>query len=582
MAVGERRLNTNWRLWAVVAAMAIGALVIILRLAQLQILDHQRYATEARQMHISQETVSDRRGALLDRNGYPLAASEDAFNVMVERRAWSKPEEAAAAANKISEVTHVPAPDMLSIIAGTDVFEVPVASSLNYEQATAVRKLGLPGVRLLESSRRVYPEGNLAAQLLGFVGHDGAGLSGLEADLEATLGGAKGTLTYERDGLGNQIAVGSRNETPSQPGANVVLTLDRFIQRLAEKELQKAIDAHKAAGGTVIVIQPKTGQILAMASLPTADLTKPDLSDASKLALFRNRAITDTFEPGSIFKLVTASAALDLGLVSPSTWWYDEGVVNLSGWSIHNWDFSANGSQTVQQILSKSLNTGAAWLAGLCGPDRFYDYVRRFGFGSPTGVGLSGEASGQVRTPQNDPDNWRPVDMATNSFGQGISVTPLQMAMAVAAIANDGLEMKPQIVKEIAGPSGRQAVPPEPARQVISADASRTLRQMMGVVVNGINKSFLDVQGYKVGGKTGTANIATGNGVYKPDAYIASFVGIAPLDDPQLAILVKIDEPKDVPWGTVVAAPVFGHIVEASLPYLKMPPTEPVLVSNLR
>ncbi len=579
--MGKRRLNTNWRLWAVIAAMALGAVVITFRLAQLQLWDHERYATEARQMHISQETVSDRRGALLDRNGYPLAASEDAFDVMVERRAWDKPDEAAAAANKISEITHAPAQDMLSLVAKTDVFEVPVARALDYAQAAAVRKLGLTGVRLLEASRRVYPEGNLAAQLLGFVGHDGAGLSGLEADLEQTLGGAKGTLTYERDGLGNQIAVGSRNETPSQPGANVVLSLDRFIQRLAEKELQQAIDAHKATGGTVIVIQPKTGQILAMASNPMADLTKPDLSDESKLALFRNRAITDPYEPGSVFKLVTASAALDLGLVSPSTWWYDEGVVNVGGWSIHNWDFSANGSQTVQQILSKSLNTGAAWLSSLCGPDRFYDYVHRFGFGSPTGIGLSGEAAGQVRTPQNDPDNWGAVDMATNSFGQGISVTPLQMAMTVATIANDGLSMKPQVVKEIAGPNGSQVVEPEPVRQVMSPEAARTLRQMMGVVVNGIPKSYLDVQGYKVGGKTGTANIATGNGVYKPDAYIASFVGVAPLDDPQLAILVKIDEPKDVPWGTVVAAPVFDHIVEAALPYLNVPPTEPVLVSNL-
>ncbi|HEU4758648.1 MAG TPA: penicillin-binding protein 2, partial [Dehalococcoidia bacterium] len=402
----------------------------------------------------------------------------------------------------------------------------------------------------------------------------------LEADLDPVLGGAKGSVTYERDGLGNQLALGKRREVAPQPGANVVLTIDRYIQRLAEQELDAAIKKHQATGGTIIVIQPKTGEILAMVSRPTFDLTKPDASDESKIALFRNRAITDQYEPGSVFKLITMSAALDAGLVGPDTPWYDQGVVHVNGWSIHNWDFSANGSQTVTQILSKSLNTGAAWLSQQLGPDRFYEYVDRFGFGKPTGIGLSGEATGRVRTPANDPDNWRPVDAATNSFGQGISATPLQMATALATIANDGLAMKPHIVREIASPAGPQAVQPEPAGQVISADSARTLRQMMGVVVKGIPKTFLDIQGYKVGGKTGTANIASPDGGYKPSAYISSFAGVAPLDDPVLAVLVKIDEPKDVPWGTVVAAPAFGRIVQAALPYLGVPPEGAALVAQ--
>ena len=187
-----------------------------------------------------------------------------------------------------------------------------------------------------------------------------------------------------------------------------------------------------------------------------------------------------------------------------------------------------------------------------------------------------------MRTPDNDPDGWQAVDLATNSFGQAISVTPLQMATAVATIANNGLAMKPHIVKEIVSPLGTQTVAPEPGEQVISAEAAQTLRRMMGVVVDGIPKAFLDVQGYKVGGKTGTANIATENGGYKPGAYIASFVGVAPLEDPALAVLVKIDEPKDAPWGTVVAAPAFERIVQQALAYLKVPPTEPALVSSVQ
>ncbi len=566
----------------VVASIGVGTLIVTGRLVELQIIDHQRYAAEARVTHIAQETLSDRRGALLDRNGYPLAGSEDSFDVMVEKRAWKDAAAAAEAANAIGQIAGVSASELVSTVDSAEIFEIAVARGLTYEQAKAIRELGLPGVRLLESSRRVYPEGNLAAQLLGFVGRDEVGLSGLEADLESVLGGTKGTVTYEHDGLGNQLALGDRREVAPQPGANVVLTIDRYVQRLAERELGQVIKQHEATGGTIIVVQPKTGQILAMASRPTADVTNPDLSDESKLALFRNRAITDTYEPGSVFKLVTMAAALDLGLVGPYTPWYDEGVFRADSWSIRNWDFSANGDQTVTQILSKSLNTGAAWLSSLAGPEQFYSYVDKFGFGKPTGVGLSGEAAGRVRTPENDPDNWRPVDLATNSFGQGISVTPLQIAMAVATIANDGLAMKPQIVQEIAYPGYRQTVPPESTGQVIAPETARTLRQMMGVVVDGISPSYLDVHGYRVGGKTGTANLVADDGNYKPDAYISSFVGIAPLDDPVLAVLVKIDEPKGVPWGTVVAAPAFGRLVEATLAYMKIPPTEGVAVSELQ
>jgi cell division protein FtsI/penicillin-binding protein 2 len=230
--------------------------------------------------------------------------------------------------------------------------------------------------------------------------------------------------------------------------------------------------------------------------------------------------------------------------------------------------------------LSKSLNTGAAWLSAEAGAEQFYSYVDRFGFGKQPGSGLGGEVAGQVRTPANDPDNWREVDMATNSFGQGLSATPLQVVMSAAAIANNGLMMKPQIIKEKAYPGHSETVAAEAGRQVIKPETARTLREMMGVVVEGIAPTLLDVDGYRVGGKTGTANLTVPGGGYKPDAYISSFLGIAPLDDPVLAVLVKIDEPQGTPWGTVVAAPAFDHIIEAALPYLKVPPTESVLVNR--
>jgi cell division protein FtsI/penicillin-binding protein 2 len=416
--------------------------------------------------------------------------------------------------------------------------------------------------------------------VLGFVGQDNTGLTGLEADLDTVLGGTRGTVREERDGLGRRLAIGERNEIAPLPGANVVLTIDRYIQRLAEQELDRTINENKATGGTIIVAHPKTGEILAMASRPTFDITKLDLSDDSKVTLYRNRALTDLYEPGSVFKLITTAAGIDSGTVTPNTWWYDSGALSVDTWTIRNWDLSANGPQNVQQMLSKSLNTGAAWVAQQMGPEVFYDYVDRFGFGKESGIGLSGEATGRVRTPENDSANWRTVDMATNSFGQGVSVTPLQLAMAVCAIANDGLAMKPQIVKDVVYPSGAQPVQPEPLGQVITPESAQTLQEMMGVVADSVSTHYLNVNGYDIGGKSGTANVATPDSGYKKDAYISSFVGLAPLEDPQIVVLVKIDEPKDLPWGTVVAAPAFGRIVEQTLAYLEVPPQDAALVAQ--
>jgi cell division protein FtsI/penicillin-binding protein 2 len=578
--MSKKQRGITWRLWAVVVAMGFGALVITLRLVQLQIIDHDKYAQEARLTHMAEQTLFDRRGALLDRNGYPLAASEDTFDVLVESRIWENPNTAHRAAQQLTPIVGVPEDEMVNLVADSELYEITVAQDLDYEKATAVRELGLRGIRLVPGSHRVYPEGNLAAPVLGFVGRDNIGLTGLEADLDGYLGGTRGTVIEERDALGRRLAIGDSDRVAPLPGANVVLTIDRYIQRLAEEELNRTIKENKASGGSIIVVQPKTGEILAMASRPTFDITKLDLSDESKIALYRNRAITDVYEPGSVFKLITTAAGIDSGVVGPNTWWYDSGALSVDTWTIRNWDLSANGPQNVQQMLSKSLNTGAAWVAQQTGPEKFYEYVDRFGFGKETGIGLSGEVPGRVRTPENDPANWRTVDMATNSFGQGISVTPLQLAMAVCAIANNGVAMKPQIVKEVIYPTGPEAVQPEQIGQVLSPETAQTLQDMMGVVADSVSTSYLNVKGYEVGGKSGTANVATPDNGYKQDDYISSFAGIAPLDDPQVVVLVKIDEPKDLPWGTIVAAPAFSRLVEQTLAYLEVPPQDAALVAE--
>ena len=566
------------RLAIVVAVLLVAALGLVFRLADLQLLNHQHYREQAQQEHVSRLDIVPRRGAILDRSGYPLAASVDTYDVLVDKHIWGGPDKARHPAETLADVLNRPTDDILADLESSISREVVVARGLDYQASVAVEDLGLSGVRLMRSSRRVYPEGNMAPALLGFLGRDNLGLAGLEADYDRELGGAAGALVYERDGMGNLIPVGHQKRVAAEPGADIILTIDRYMQHLVERELDATIKKHKASGGTIIIMDPRTGAILAMASRPSFDVTHLDLSDEGKADLYRNRAVTDLYEPGSVFKVITMSAALNEGLVSPQSTWVDEGVAHASGWTITNWDLSAHGVQTATQILTKSLNTGAVWLSQLLGPDRFYDYVKRFGFGQPTGAGLSGEAPGQVRTPADE--SWAEVDMATNSFGQGINVTPLQLITAVSAIANDGRLMRPYVVQEVRRGDDSQVTQPVMVRQVITAETADTLTEMMNAVVDGITAIYaISVPGYRVAGKTGTASISVPGG-YKPDSYIASFAGFVPSDDPVLAMLVKIDEPKDVPWGSAVCAPVFARLASSILPYLKVPPGAPALVQG--
>ncbi len=563
------RGHASWRIWLVIAGLLLGLVLITGRLGQLQVSEHAEYAQRARLLRTADTLLPGRRGAILDANGAPLAMSVDSYNVMVEKRAWQDRSKALAAARQLAALAGGSPEAMVEQVLSSPAFETEVSRGLDYERALAVRRLGLDGVRLVPDGRRIYPEGSLAAQLIGVVGRDGAGLSGLEADLDAFLRGHPGRMSWERDTSGQGMFWSGWQEVPASAGADVVLTIDRYLQRVVEQALDQAIKEHRARGGTVVVMDARTGAILALASRPTFDLTSPDFQDPQQVALFRNPAVTDPYEPGSVFKVITAAAAIDSGVATPNTYWYDSGVAVVGNARIYNWDFSANGPQTVTQMLTKSLNTGAVWLAQRLGAQRFYDYVHRFGFGEPTGIGLGGEAAGQVRWP-GDPQ-WSEMDLATNSFGQGISVTPIQMAAALAAIANEGKLMRPYVVKAIVTPEGVRETQPQVVRQAISPEAARTVLEMMGAVAEKIPSSLLNVPGYRVGGKTGTANLVA-NGTYKPDAYISSFAGIVPLDDPRLVVLVKIDEPQDVPWGTVVAAPVFAQVAREAMVYYRVPP----------
>jgi len=562
-----RRLTWRVALLALVLLAAAGGLVA--RLAYVQVVHHDRYLAAAQEEHLERRLVRSARGAILDRNGFPLATSIDVYDLYVDRRAWREPGAAQAVATALAPHLQQDADALLARFLDNAGGPIElIDAGLEFAAGQEIEKLGLAGVVLAGATERVYPEGDLASGVLGFLGREHTGLAGVEADLEDVLGGVPGAIYFERDGGGNPIAFGSARAEPGRPGADVRLTIDRYIQRLVENELDKQIKDHKATGGTIIVMEPKTGAILAMASRPSFRLSQLSL-DSPQLDLYRNRAVTDLYEPGSVLKVITMATAIDLDLVNPNTTYYDAGVVEKGGYTFKNWDFSTNGVTTMTQLLQKSLNTGAIWLSDQIGATRLYDSIRRFGFGESTHSGLGGEAAGLLRT--NKDSGWYPADLATNSYGQGIAATPLQLITAISSVINGGKLMRPYIVQQTSGPDGTRVFEPVVVRQAVSEQTSRTMVEMMNAVVDGVPYHRAQVKGYHVGGKTGTTLVSIPTG-YALDSTLASFVGFAPVEDPAFIMLVKIDQPQDDPLGGIVAAPVFGRLAPQILNYLNIPP----------
>lgn len=557
------------RMLTLAAVFAIAGTALVLRVAYVQLINEAHYKAEAQNEHFGQQVVRGERGAILDRNGYPLATTVDAYDVYINRPDWRDDTAAAKAAAVIAPVIGRQPQDLINDVRKTTSGLYLAYSGLAFEKGAALQGADAPGLRLVQTTARSYPEGDLASNLLGFVGRDHTGLAGIEADYDQELGGQPGTIYFERDSIGNRLALGSeRVGQKPEPGGNVRLTVDRYIQRVVEDELDTQLAKSGALGGTIIVMQPRTGAVLAIASRPGFRLSQLNLNNPNE-ALFRERAVTDVYEPGSVFKLITTSAAVDLGLVTPESTYNDTGYAQIGTSTIRNWDYSINGTTTVTQILQRSLNTGAVWMSGLIGPDKFYDYVRRFGFGAATHIGLGGEPDGLVRT--NGDPNWSQVDLATNSFGQGIAATPIQVIAAVASIVNGGKLMRPYIVEEMDTPHGPRTFQPVAVRQVVRTETAATVADMMNQVVEGVPYEAARISGYHVGGKTGTTTGATLADGTVHDGNVASFVGFAPMRDPQMIMLVKLDFKGDV-LGGQAAAPVFHDIAPAILTYLGVRP----------
>ncbi len=555
-------------------------IALILRLAQLQIAQYEEYHQRAQDEHWSHQSILAHRGRIRDATGYTLASTITVYDVYLHPGTSPSLNSATNTARTLAPLLDIPAEEILGALSKSSEEAILVKAGVCYDSGKKIAELRLPGVQCVEASKRLYPEGNLAAPLLGFVGKDNRGLTGIEADFNQELAGMVGTLVFEQDSTGMPIPVGIRQMTPPQDGADLVLTLHRYVQTMVERELDKAIEKHKASGGTIIVMEPKTGAILGMASRPSFDLTnltKLDLGKDTDMELTRNRAITDMYEPGSIFKIVTIAAALEEKKVGPKTPYQCSGRTYKCGATISTWNYTAHGQETITDLLKNSCNIGAAWVADLLGKEKLYDYIKRFGFGQPTRIGLEGESGGKVRTPADE--GWTCSDLLTNSFGQGISVTPLQMITAVSAVANGGLLMRPYVVKEAISAKERYAFEPVVVRRVISAQTSRTITDILRQVVEDGGGKLAQVPGYHLAGKTGTADIPQAGG-YTSKGTIAGFCGYGPVEDPKFTILVKIDQPKDTPWAGEVAAPIFRSIAQQLLTYMKIPPASAAIAQQ--
>jgi cell division protein FtsI (penicillin-binding protein 3) len=541
---------------------------VVARLGQIQIARHEDYVKRAARQQERTLELGAVRGSILDARGRVLAESVAGVSVYADPQAISDPAATAAVLARV-EGLGVSRSDLAKRLGGRGEFAW-VARQLPAEVGEAVRELAIPGIYFLEEFRRSYPKNRLAANLLGYVSIDGEGLGGIEHSLDGRIRGRSGKVTILRDARRGMYLVGGEGASGSEDGHDLVLTIDEVIQFAAEKALARAIETWDAPAGSVVVLDPRDGAILALASWPTFD---PNRFQSYPASSWRNRPVQDLYEPGSTFKIVAAAGAIEERIVTPSQMIdCGEGSIQIASARIREHDGKRFGLIPFEQVIAQSSNVGTIRVALALGQRRFYDWTRRFGFGSRTGVDLPGEASGILRPPE----RWSQLSNAVISIGQEIAVTPLQLAVATAAVANGGVLIRPHIVRHVVDRKGVVvwSAPAEGGARIMSDRTAAVLNEMLkGVIVRGTGKNAQLVE-YVAAGKTGTAQKASRGG-YHPDKTVASFTGYVPADRPRLAILVVIDEPRGGAYGGEAAAPAFREIAEAALRYLDVAPSIP-------
>ena len=542
------------------------AFLLVYRLYEYQWLQREKFREQATRNYQRTIEVGAQRGSIFDSQGHPLAVTIQLDAVSVTGRDLKEPKRAEQTAIDLAGLLGIPPIEVFNLIDPERDDPVTVKDQLPAAVADRIRDAidggDLPGVSIEPRPVRQYPEGPMASPILGFLGRDREGLAGLEWFFDTELAGAPGLIETEIDTTDKEIILARRIVRPPRDGNDLVLTLDRWVQRMLERELAEAVRANKASGGLILVMEPSTGAILGMTSYPTYAVSDPMVFRQGEEMLHKAVGVTNQYEPGSVMKLITMATALELGLVTPNTMVNDNGIITFQNGrgrpptTIKNWDLRANGIISTTEVLVRSSNVGTYHVAQRVGKDELYRFFGLFGFGERTGVQLPGEVPGTVRTP--DDPAWSIVDLATNAFGQGIAVTPLQMLNAVAAIGNDGVLMRPTIVKEMDGPDGLQRMEPRQIRRVISADAARTLREMMVTVLEQPALQPNRIPGVRGAGKTGTADFPTDLG-YTSGKTFASIVALLPADKPKLAILIRLDAPEAM-YGGTAAAPVLKRV----------------------
>jgi len=529
----------------------------------LQIQQRDRLSERATKQYRRLLPIVSRRGTIYDRSGRELAVSLKVASVFAQPAAIENPEGTAKA---LAPILGQPATHLLSLLTSDKLF-VWLERQVEPAQSEAINDLNLKGIGLYPESRRYYPRQELAAHVLGMVGLDDRGLEGLEHQYDDLLGGQPEYITAQQDALGRIIF--RHEEERGRPLIfDLTLTIDEVLQYTAERELQRAVERSQAKTGTAIVMDPWTGEILALANQPTFD---PNKYKRGGSFAKRNRAVTDYFEPGSVFKVILAAGALEEGVVRPSDRFHGEnGAIEVGGVTIR--DHEKYGWLTVQEILAHSSNVGAIKIGQKLGKSLYYHYISGFGFGSLTGLDLPGETPGFIRRPK----GWSGLSLSVLSLGQEISVTPVQIATAFSAVANGGILVRPHIVRDLRAQDGSVARHVEPVmiRRVISQQTAQSLLTILRSAVEEGTGKEAALEQYSVAGKTGTAQkVDPVTGRYSHQRVVASFVGAVPAESPRLVILVTIDEPETLRWGGSIAAPTFREIARDALQYLRVPPS---------
>ncbi|HLA98556.1 MAG TPA: penicillin-binding protein 2 [Anaerolineales bacterium] len=576
--------ESTWRYTFVTTLYTLLAIFIVGQLVRIQANPEQveHFLVQAKLHEGDLRLIQPARGLLYDRWGRLLAGNITVYEVGAELAQVRNPHSIALTLNVVlgldyaevlEAVSQEVSPEAVYVVLDDYVTQEKIELLERYEtelENTTSRNKGeeppsLQGLVFKPHLQRSYPEKRLASNVLGFVNREGRGYYGVEAKFNDLIAGKTMEVLVPRD---PNLAL----ELPEIPdGASIILTIDRAIQAEVENILDQAVEENGADSGTIVVADPQTGEILAMTTTPRLDLNEYwQYAEVFKGSTPFNRAISQAYEPGSVYKVLTMAAALDAGAVTPETVFLDVGVIEVGGIYIYNWNSAAWGPQDMQGCLQHSLNVCLAWVATQLGTKNFYDYMRAFGIGRLTGVDLAGEVIGRLKIP-GDTD-WYEADLGTNSFGQGVAVTPLQMVMAVSAIANEGKLVAPRIVRSFIDKGNQYDTEIRIVGMPIKPETARTLSELLARSLEEEASSAL-VEGYRVVGKTGTAEIPTPYG-YSLSATNASFVGWGPMDDPRFLVYIWLEKPTSSPWGSVVAAPIFHDIVERLVVLMDIPPDD--------